>query len=155
VHGFRRRTTNCVLKLPIDAACSNVPRFPCYQLTVSLHNSRSTQTNEISHDLSSRLIHFSHVGASVITLYSGRLWAARAAGPDGVNAETRRWSAPKERRERLPYRKAICESIASISRFVQFRKSAATMDASGPSATAAESSGTNFGHDEVCGHNPS
>jgi hypothetical protein len=46
--------------------------------------------------------------------YRPRLWTSRAPGPDGVLAEVLRWTGPKDRSQRLPYRKAICEHLATI-----------------------------------------
>ena len=43
-----------------------------------------------------------------------RLWTSKSAGPDGVFAETLRWSCPQERSERFNYRRSICVSFASI-----------------------------------------
>ena len=48
-----------------------------------------------------------------------RLWTSKSAGPDGVFAETLRWSSPKEVQDRFEYRMSICESFASIfNRFI-------------------------------------
>ena len=43
-----------------------------------------------------------------------RLWTSKAAGPDGVFAETLRWACPEAREDRHAYRQAVCESLASI-----------------------------------------
>ena len=47
-----------------------------------------------------------------------RLWTSKSAGPDGVFAETLRWSCPKDRSERFEHRKQVCIALASI--FNQF-----------------------------------
>ena len=43
-----------------------------------------------------------------------RLWTSKAAGPDGVFAETLRWACPESRDARHSYRKSICVALASI-----------------------------------------
>ena len=43
-----------------------------------------------------------------------RLWTSKSAGPDGVFAETLRWSCPKEHSERHEYRHRVSEALASI-----------------------------------------
>ena len=43
-----------------------------------------------------------------------RLWTSKAAGPDGVFAETLRWACPEARTDRHAYRKAISVALASI-----------------------------------------
>ena len=43
-----------------------------------------------------------------------RLWTSKSAGPDGVFAETLRWSCPEEREQRFQYRKRVCEDFATI-----------------------------------------
>jgi hypothetical protein len=43
-----------------------------------------------------------------------RLWTSKAAGPDGVFAETLRWACPEAREERHAYRQSVCEAFASI-----------------------------------------
>ena len=43
-----------------------------------------------------------------------RLWTSKAAGPDGVFAETLRWTCPAKREERHDYRKRVCMALASI-----------------------------------------
>ena len=43
-----------------------------------------------------------------------RLWTSKAAGPDGVYAETLRWACPEPLGERHAYRKSISTALASI-----------------------------------------
>ena len=43
-----------------------------------------------------------------------RLWTSKSAGPDGVFAETLRWSCPEARGARHAYRKAVCVGLAVI-----------------------------------------
>ena len=49
-----------------------------------------------------------------------RLWTSKAAGPDGVFAETLRWACPESRDARHSYRQTICVALASIfSRLIE------------------------------------
>ena len=43
-----------------------------------------------------------------------RLWTSKSAGPDGVYAETLRWTCPKDPKERHEFRKRISAALASI-----------------------------------------
>ena len=43
-----------------------------------------------------------------------RLWTSKSAGPDGVFAETLRWTCPKQLEDRHDYRVRICQAFASI-----------------------------------------
>ena len=43
-----------------------------------------------------------------------RLWTSKAAGPDGVFAETLRWACPKAHSERHDYRRSVATALASI-----------------------------------------
>ena len=43
-----------------------------------------------------------------------RLWTSKSAGPDGVFAETLRWTCPKLLSDRHEYRTRICKALASI-----------------------------------------
>ena len=43
-----------------------------------------------------------------------RLWTSKSAGPDGVFAETLRWTCPKEHSARHEYRRGVCTALASI-----------------------------------------
>ena len=43
-----------------------------------------------------------------------RLWTSKAAGPDGVLAETLRWACPEARAERHAYRRSVSAALASI-----------------------------------------
>ena len=48
-----------------------------------------------------------------------RLWTSKSAGPDGVFAETLRWSSPKNAHDRFAYRRSTCENLATIfNRFI-------------------------------------
>ena len=43
-----------------------------------------------------------------------RLWTSKSAGPDGVFAETLRWTRPAELEERHDYRRRVCTALAAI-----------------------------------------
>ena len=43
-----------------------------------------------------------------------RLWTSKAAGSDGVYAETLRWACPEARELRHDYRRSMCVALASI-----------------------------------------
>ena len=48
-----------------------------------------------------------------------RLWTSKSAGPDGVFAETLRWSCPENSRDRFTYRRQVCIDLATIfNRFI-------------------------------------